>query len=110
MITRERAASVDNFVRQFAAERMTDGVEKIAADMIGGILHWVMRNAEMAGEDGRKPALGVARVGLSSFISDLHRIEGNPKPPECYTLITVRTEEGLWVSETGYEELVQRGK
>ncbi|NEH72291.1 hypothetical protein [Rhizobium leguminosarum] len=107
MINRQRAASVDNFVRQFAAEREHEGVEKIAADMIGGILHWVMRNAEMAGDDGRKPALAVARIGLSSFISDVHRIEGVPKAPECYTLITVRTEEGLWVSETGYEELVQ---
>lgn len=107
MITRERAASVDNFVRQFAAEREQDGVDKIAAEMIGGILHWVMRNAEMAGDDGRKPALGVARLGLSSFVNDVHRVEGGESDPDCYTLITVRTEQGLWVSETGYEEMVQ---
>ncbi|EJB02907.1 hypothetical protein Rleg9DRAFT_1721 [Rhizobium leguminosarum bv. trifolii WSM597] len=107
MITRERAASVDNFVRQFATGREHQGADKIAAEIIGSILHWVMRNAEMVGEDGRKPALGVARVGLSSFISDVHRIEGDPKAPETYTLITVRTEEGLWVSETGHEEMVE---
>ncbi len=107
MITRERAAGVDGFVRQFAAGREHENVEKLAAEMIGGILHWVMRNAEMQGDDGRKPALGVARAGLSGFISDVHRIEGDPKPPETYTLITVRTEEGLWVSETGYEEHIQ---
>lgn len=34
--------------------------------------------------------------GLPGFISDVHQIDGNPKAAETYTLITVRTEEGIW--------------
>jgi hypothetical protein len=107
MTNRERATSVANLVQQFAIERGENNVQKIAADMIGGILHFVMREAEMNGEDGRAPALKAARIGLSSYISDVHHAEGGNPPPDCYTLITVRTEEGLWVSETGYEEHIQ---
>ena len=109
MNNRERAASVAELVRAFANKNVAPGEkpEAIAADMITGILHWAMREGEMAGEDGRKPALAAARCGLSQFISEVHAEGGTGPGPDCYTLITVRTEGGLWVSETGYEETVQ---
>lgn len=108
MLNRTRADGVAELVHKFAADGMADGKtpEKIAADLIGGILHWVMRTGEMAGDDGRKPALAAARLGLGSFISDVHATPTGPKP-SCYTLITVRTDGGLWVSETGYKEIIQ---
>lgn len=109
MNNRERAASVAELVRQFSTAHVAQGEspETIASDMIAGILHWTMRESEMAGGDGRKPALAAARRGLSHFISEVHA-EGDGGPrPDCYTLITVRTEGGLWVSETGYEDMIQ---
>ncbi|UDF29362.1 UNVERIFIED_ORG: hypothetical protein LHK14_17890 [Roseateles sp. XES5] len=108
MLNRNRADGVAELVRQFASQpgAAYKTPEAIAADLIGGILHWVMRAGEMAGDDGRKPALAAARLGLGSFISDVHASPAGPKPA-CYTLITVRTDDGLWVSETGYEEVIQ---
>lgn len=109
MNNRERAASVAELVRQFASKHVANGEkpESIAGDMICNILHWVMRETEMAGDDGRKTALAAARCGLSHFISEVHASGPDDPGPECYTLITVRTDGGLWVSETGHEETVQ---
>lgn len=109
MKNRERAASVADLARQFAEKHLAAGgkPETIAADLIAGLLHWTMRESEMAGDDGRKPALAAARRGLSRFIDEVHAEFGAGPAPECHTLITIRTEEGMWVSETGYEEYVR---
>lgn len=109
MNNRERAASVADLVRQFASKHVAPGEkpEVVAGDLICNILHWVMHEGDMAGDDGRKPALAAARCGLSQFISEVHASPENELGPSCYTLITVRTAGGLWVSETGYEEMVQ---
>ncbi len=109
MKNRERADSVANLVHGFANDRISDGetIETVAADMIGSILHLVKRTHEMSGGDGRKHALAAASRGLSGFIGDVHAPSPLAPRPECYTLITVRTDGGLWVSETGYEEVIQ---
>jgi len=108
MNNRERAASVADLVRTFAAKQEVydEPPAVVAAKMIAGILHWTMRESEMAGDDGRKPALAATRAGLTSFIDDVHRSPANTSP-SCYTLITVRTDGGLWVSETGFEDMIQ---
>ncbi|MCV9960756.1 hypothetical protein OIU34_02490 [Pararhizobium sp. BT-229] len=109
MKNRERADSVVDLVHAFAKDRVSGGeaIETVAADMIGSILHLVKRTHEMSGGDGRKHALAAARGGLSGFISDVHARNALDPNPECYTLITVRTEGGLWVSETGFEDVIQ---
>ncbi len=108
MKTRERADSVADLVHAFGKERIADGdkIEAVAADMISAILHLVTRTHEMGGDDGRKNALAAARTGLSGFITDIYSSPREPAPA-CYTLITVRTDRGLWVSETGFEEMIQ---
>ncbi|KQS95374.1 hypothetical protein [Rhizobium sp. Leaf386] len=108
MKTRERADSVAELVHTFAKDRVASGdkIEAVAADMISAILHLVTRTHEMGGDDGRKHALAAARTGLSGFISDMYSTPREPTPA-CYTLITVRTDGGLWVSETGFEEMIQ---
>lgn len=95
-------------LRQFAIDTQAtnETAETIAAKAISAILHWTMRTGEAEGEDGRKIALASARRGLGDFITDVHTTPLDP-PPAAYTLITVRTEGGLWVSETGYEEVIQ---
>lgn len=109
MTNRTRAAAVAELVHQFAKSHVgpTATPEAIASGLIRDILHWTMRESEMAGDDGRKTALATARSGLSCFIEDVHRIPGSVQIPSCYTLITVRTNEGLWVAETGHEEIVR---
>jgi hypothetical protein len=109
MNNRNRAAAVAELVHQFAKTNTspTATPEAIASGLIRDILHWTMRESEMAGDDGRKTALAAARSGLSWFIEDVHRTPGSAHLPSCYTLITVRTNEGLWVAETGHEEIVR---
>lgn len=109
MNNRDRAASVADLARMFASKSVAKGEteETIAADMIGNLLHWVMRETEMAGGDGRKAALAAIRCGLSQFMSEVHEAGNQPGSANCYTLITARVNGGLWVSETGYEESIQ---
>lgn len=109
MINQTQAASVNQLVFQFASENgaMNDDAAAIAGKMISAVLHWAMRSGETDGDDGRKTALSSARTGLTSFVADLHKIDDVQIEPYCYALITIRTEGGLWVSETGFEEMVQ---
>lgn len=109
MKNRERADSVADLVRAFAQKHVApnEAIETVAADMIGSILHLVKRTHELSGGDGRTHALTAARGGLSGFISEVHSSGPEDPGPECYTLITVRTDGGLWVSETGFEDVIQ---
>jgi hypothetical protein len=104
----QRAGGVADIVRQFAEhnELMNHDAETIVSRLVTAALHFAMYSGEMDGIDGRKVALAAARRGLGSFISDVHATPHDP-PPATYTLITVRTNDGLWVSETGYEEVIQ---
>lgn len=109
MIITSRTAAVAELVNKFAKDHVGQDATPatIASNLIREILLWTMRESEMAGDDGRKPALSAARAGLSWFVDDVHAVpEAGPRP-DCYTLITVRTNEGLWVAETGHEEIVR---
>jgi len=103
-----RTDCVTDLIRQYAAHNglLHTDAETIASQLIRSVLNVTMQAGEIEGIDGRKVALAAARRGLGGFISDVHTTPNSP-PPACYTLITVRTEGGLWVSETGYEEVIQ---
>lgn len=104
----QRAGGVADIMRQFAEhnELMNQDAETIVSRLVTAALHFAMHAGEMDGEDGRKVALAAMRRGLGGFVDDVYRQPHSP-PPSSYTLITVRTDDGLWVSETGYEEVVQ---
>lgn len=107
MPTTPRANGAADIVRLFIErnELADKDAETIVSRLITSVLHFAMQAGEIDGDDGRMIALAAARIGLGRFVTDVHAVPGAP-PPEVYTLITLRTEGGTWVSETGYQEVI----
>lgn len=83
MNNRDRAASVADLARMFASKSVAPGEteETIAADMIGNLLHWVMRKPTSPVATGANLLWRPSVAACPSSSARCTRLEISPAPP-----------------------------
>jgi len=109
MTTNTERAQLSEEITMVFAE--TNGIDDqpaivIVGNMLSSLLHWVAMCTD-EGLDGRKEAMKALRHGLSHFIAESNsETDPNAIGENIFILITARTENGIWVSETGQDETI----